>query len=111
MTPEDEQKFKDFIFQAVQSGKKETSGLVDEILYKMGDHIEEAINKNSKLNLLSNNFHAYVKEDNAWKVKAEPVIKMGENVQGFSKVSLYIVGFIASVTGAIYAIINLHNNK
>ena len=53
----------------------------------------------------------YILEDNTWKKRAEPVIKMGENVQGFGKVSLYIVGFIASVAGAILVIINIFKNK
>ena len=47
----------------------------------------------------------------AWQDKAQPVVTMGENVQGFGKVSLYVLGFIASVTGAVIMIINIFKNK
>jgi len=52
-------------------------------------------------------FQNYVIADEAWKKEAQPVIDMGENVQGFGKVSLYILGFVASVVGAIIGIIKL----
>lgn len=49
----------------------------------------------------------YIKRDDEWKVMAMPVIDMGKNVQGFGKVSLYILGFIASVSAGFYAVIEL----
>jgi len=52
-------------------------------------------------------FQNYVIADEAWKKEAQPVIDMGENVQGFGKVALYILGFVASVIGATIGIIRL----
>jgi hypothetical protein len=43
----------------------------------------------------------------AWQDKAQPVVTMGENVQGFGKVSLYLLGFVSALIGAIVLIINL----
>jgi len=45
MTPEEKQHFEEFLVKAVQSGKKETSGLVDLVIHKQEDHIEKAINR------------------------------------------------------------------
>ena len=82
--------------------------------------IENSIEKtvNGKIRILTEEFrehktvvNQYIKDDTEWKGKAEPVIQMGENVQGFGKVSLYILGFIASVAGAIAVIINLLRDK
>lgn len=113
MTPEQQQHFDDLIIKAVQSGKQETSGLVDTILHKIDSHIEESINRNvnGKINLLTQKVDNYVKQDNEWKIKAEPVIQMGQQVQGFGKVSLYIVGFVASVGGAVLLIINMFKKE
>lgn len=75
--------------------------------------IKETIqeNVNGKIDIISRKLDTYIKEDNEWKVRAEPVILMGENVRGFGKVSLYVVGFVASVSGAVILIINLFKNK
>jgi len=69
------------------------------------------LNVNGKIRVLTEKMDNYIKSDEEWKKQAEPVIKMGENVQGFGKVSLYILGFVAAVTGAIISIINIVNKK
>jgi len=66
---------------------------------------------NGKIDNLHNKLDSYIESDNDWKTKAEPVLQMGKNVQGFGKVSLYIVGFVASVAGAILVVINLLKEK
>lgn len=66
---------------------------------------------NGKIDKIDAKLDTYIKEDTEWKQKAEPVIKMGENVQGFGKVSLYIIGFIASAIGVIIGIIKLMEKK
>lgn len=104
---------KEYIFQAIQAGKKETSGLVDTIMKKVDTQIELSINKNvnGKIDRLHSKLDNYIEEDTKWKNTAEPVIKMGENVAGFGKVSLYILGFVASVTGAIIGLIKIFEKK
>lgn len=82
--------------------------------------IENSIEKtvNGKIRILTEEFrehkttvNQYIIDDTDWKQKAQPVIQMGENVQGFGRVSLYVVGFIASVTGAVIMIINIFRDK
>ena len=84
------------------------------------DTIGKSIDKtvNGKISILTEEFrehkiivNQYIKEDNEWKTKAEPVIQMGENVAGFGKVSLYIVGFVASVAGAILVLLKLFRKE
>lgn len=109
----EEERIKEYIFQAHQAGKQETSGLVDHILRKMDDKIKITIKEtvNGKIDRLHDKLDGYIREDTDWKTKAEPVIKMGENVAGFGKVSLYVLGFIASVTGAVIGLIKLFEKK
>lgn len=74
------------------------------------ESIEEAVGKaikthvNGKIDGLRKDFQEYVKDDTEWKVKAQPVIKMGENLQGFSKVTLYLLGLLAASIAAILAV-------
>lgn len=69
------------------------------------------IHVNGKIDILSNKLDSYITDDTEWKKRAEPVIRMGENLAGFGKVSLYLVGFVASVVGAILVVINLLEKK
>ena len=109
MNPQEKQHFEDLLIKAIQSGKRETSDLVDMVIHKIEPAVEKAVEKyvNGKLDNYIRDDMAWKSLDADWKARAEPVIKMGENVAGFSKVSLYIVGFVASVAGAILVIINL----
>jgi len=65
------------------------------------------LNVNGKIRVLTEKMDDYIKSDEDWKKQAEPVIKMGENVQGFGKVSLYVIGFVAAISGAIMGVIKL----
>jgi len=110
----------DLFLRAIQSGKKETSDLVDMVIHKIEPAVQQAVDKsiNGKLYKIIEEqkehkeiVKDYIKEDMEWKSRAEPVIAMGKNVQGFGKVSLYMLGFVASVAGVIIYILNLWGRK
>ena len=113
MTPQQKDEFEGLIVKAIQAGKAETSGLIHEIIHRMEPTIENSIkiHVNGKIDRLHSKLDNYIADDTEWKKQAEPVIKMGESVQGFGKVSLYMLGFIASATGAIVTITKLINSK
>ena len=102
----DEQKFKEYIFQAVQSGKQETSGLVDMIMHKMESKIEESINKNvnGKMDRMHTKIDNYIITDNAWKDKYSPYLEGIVGVSVGGKIMLKILFGFASIGGAILAI-------
>lgn len=76
---------------------------IEEKVLKPEEAIKSIYETNQKmLEMLENHFE----KDALWKDRAEPVIQMGINVQGFGRVSLYILGFIASVSAGFYALTN-----
>lgn len=106
--------FEGLLVKAVQSGKRETSDLVDSVIHKMSIHIDSAVEKsvekhiNGKITKLTKELqdHQIVVtqhyiDDKEWKEQAAPILELGRNVTGFGKVSLYVLGFVASVLGAI----------
>lgn len=101
MTEQDKQHFEGLLVKAVQAGKQETSGLVDMIMHEIKSRDEA---RDAKINALDEKFEAFT-------IRAEPVLKMGENVEGFGKVSLYILGFFASVSGVVFSIIHFIKEK
>lgn len=100
-----QQIIKETVAHAKNSFFSEDSKLADHILQKMGGHIESTIDK--KLKPLEDKLDNYIVSDNKWKEEAQPVIEMGKNVQGFGKVSLYILGFVTSVSAGFYAFMEL----
>lgn len=86
-----------------------TQEQLKEIQNAVGKAIQTHVN--GKIDKLTVKVDAYIADDLQWKQQAEPVIKMGENVQGFGKVSLYIVGFVAAVAGAFISITNLFKEQ
>jgi len=135
MTPEDKKYFEEFLFKAVQSGKKETSDLVADILTKMkpmiaveiADGIETNVNgKIRKLTTIVEGHNTmvdvYIKEDKAdnermkeetikWRKDADDKLQLVGNVQGFGKVALYFGGFVITIGGAVALLLKwLHNN-
>jgi len=90
------------IVKAVQSGKQETSGLVAMIMHKIENELDPAIKKhvNGQFNDFKHEFRDYVESDIKWKDDARPVIEMGKNLQGASKVMLYLTGFVITIGGA-----------
>lgn len=87
--------------------------MTEEHLKEIQDAVGVAIKThvNGKIDRINDKFDAYIKSDMEWKEKAQPVLDMGNNVQGFGKVSLYILGFVASVAGAIAVIVNLLRDR
>lgn len=95
MNHEDREHFEGLIVKAVQAGKQETSGLVADI--------------KTKFHLLDDKIDNYIKEDKEWKEEAQPVIDMGKNIAGFSKITKMIIG-IGAVIGSIYGLVTWINN-
>jgi len=103
MTPEDKAHFEDVIVKAVQSGKQETSGLVDTIMHKMEKGIEESINRNvnGKIKRLDEKIDAYIISDNEWKDRYSPYLEGLANITGSGKIILWMAIFASTVIGAI----------
>lgn len=87
MNEKDRAHFDELILKAVQSGKQETSGLVADI--------------KTKFHLIDDKIGNYIKEDMKWKEEAQPVIDMGKNIAGFSKVTKIIIG-VGGAIGSLY---------
>lgn len=105
-TTASDQKMKEYLFQAVQSGKSETSGLVALILHKMEEHIENSVNRNvnGKIIGLVQKVDDYIKTDNEWKEEYQPYIKGLANVSGGVKIMVWCAVGISAVIGAIMGI-------
>ena len=115
MTPEQKQEFKDLIYQAVQAGKQETSGLVDLVIHKIEPAVEKSIEKyvNGKIRNMDKKLDDYIKDDNAYKVKdmewkklANPAVELGNNTRVFGKVGMYLVGVVGAIGGIFLMIKN-----
>ncbi len=106
MKEDEYQKFEELLIRAVQSGKKETSDLVDTIIHKMEHKIDEAINKsvNGKIKAIDTKIDAYIVSDNEWKEKYSPYLEGLQSVTISGKIVLWIAGFITATIGAYYAI-------
>ena len=99
---------KDTIYLASQSTKRENSSFVSDIISKMDKTIKISVAEhiNGKISQIKLMMENYIQSDNEWKEQANPVLDMGRNVQGFGKVSLYILGFFAAIAGAVFYIID-----
>ena len=112
-----EQELKQFITQAIkeahslglESGAKETSGLVHEVLHRIEPAVEKSIEKyvNGKIRSLDKKIDDYIISDLKWKEVITPQIQMVQNLQGFGKVSMYVIGFLSAILGLVLLIINL----
>lgn len=76
---------------------------IKEIQKTIAISIEKHVN--GKIKSLDKKFGEYVNKDEEWKKRAEPVIQMGQNIQGFGRVSLYFLGFISAVGGVILLLV------
>lgn len=108
MTPEEREHFENLIVKAVQSGKKETSDLVDTILHRIEPVVAKAIEThvNGKIRAIDAKFDAYIVDDNKWKEKALPAINIGLNALTFGSVSVGLLKFVAILgvaCGFVYA--------
>jgi hypothetical protein len=92
-----QQVIKDTAYMVANSTNKEHSRFISELR----DNNTLLVNE---FNLFKQEVREYIKRDDEWKETAMPVIEMGKNVQGFGKVSLYILGFLASVSAGFYTL-------
>jgi len=106
MSEQEKQEFKDFIFQAVQSGKQETSGLVDDIIHRVDNSIGVAVEKhvNGKIRNLTAIVSDHIEHDKEWKNKADEKLEVITNIKGFGKVTAYIMGVVLAIATAWTAI-------
>lgn len=111
MTPEDRQHFEDLIVKAVQSGKQETSGLVELILHRIEPVVATSIEKNvnGKINKLTDKLDDYIKSDNQWKSEYEPFLKGVASVSFSGKILLKLVVVIGTILGVYLTIKNTLN--
>lgn len=100
MTEQDKEYIKQAtVLDSLVSNVKSLMVSVSEITKRLGD-------TDSKLDLHIASFEAYKEADEKWKQTATPVIQMGQSVQGFGKVTLYILGFFAAVATAVFTAIS-----
>lgn len=99
-------KIEDLIVKAVQSGKQETSGLVEMVIHKIEPAIEKAVEKhvNGKIRAIDTKIDIYIKEDLEWKSKALPVIDSGTKVLNFGTVGVGLLKFV-TVFGVAFGFI------
>lgn len=71
---------------------------------KLIDMLQE---QNKKADAHRTAFEIYVKEDVAWKEAADKKLEVVGSVQGFGKVSLYILGFLAALGAGVTLIYKL----
>lgn len=119
MTPEDIRNYiKDTVYTAVQSTKEENSGLIGDIQRILNKEIAKAIelNVNGKIRAIDTKFDTYVREDNEykenkketddiWRKGVDDKLEIVTNLQGFGRVSLYVMGFVAllgTVVGLVF---------
>jgi len=122
MTPQDFEKLEGLIVKANQSGKQETSGLVDHITKKMEHLIEDSINKNvnGKINSLSKKVDDYIivdiswkEQDTQWKNNVIPYIETVKKFENFGTIGTTLLKallLIGGVIGAVYTFIKYLRN-
>lgn len=98
--------FKDFLNTARQSGKAESSALVNEIFKRIDENIEASVKKhvNGKISEIKDKLDDYVKSDLKWKAEYEPYIKGLANVSSAAKIFIWVCSGITALSTAIVAI-------
>jgi hypothetical protein len=110
MTPQDRQHFEDILVKAVQSGKKETSDLVDDILHKIEPIIKDSIqtNVNGKIDKINQKMDDYIISDLKWKDSVKPSIEimrtLTDTTVGVSWLLKSVI-ILGSAVGVIYGLI------
>lgn len=97
-----DEKIKDYLFQAVQSGKAENSGLVDEMFKRIDARIGEAVEKhvNGKIRGLTLKLDNYIASDDSWKEEVKPSIDVMKSIQVTTSVSIWVLKAIIVIGGA-----------
>ncbi len=104
-----EEAIKEYLDRAMAIGKGNTSDMASHILEKIDQKIGEGIEKyvNGKIRKLTDEVREHnmivqehYRKDKEWKDSAEAVLELGRNMQGTSKVILWVTGFIIAIGGA-----------
>lgn len=104
------QSLKEAHLMGLQSGKQETSGLVDQIIHKMEDKLDTAIHRgiethvNGKIKAIDTKIDAYIKSDLEWKEDYTPYIKGLASVSDGGRILGKFVIFFGAVGAAVLAI-------
>lgn len=100
---------KEYLELARQSGKKETSDLVDMIMKKLENKIEESITKNvnGKITAIDKKIDAYIISDDEWKKKYSPYLEGLENITSGGKIILTIAVSLATFLGLMFGLFKL----
>lgn len=85
--------------------------MTDEQFKRLGDLIVEKIHGsvavatekyvNGKIRNLDKKIDDYIISDNEWKKAAQPTIELGNNIRGFGKVAVYLLGIGATLFAVI----------
>ena len=72
-------------------------------LEHLTNHIEKVVKLtvNGKIDRMSDRIDNYIKEDNEWKKKAEPILEMGSNVRSFGKILVSLLLLTGTIIGIL----------
>lgn len=56
---------------------------------------------NGKIDRMDLKLENYIKSDNEWKTKADPILEMGRDLRSFGKIVVVILGIAATVFGIV----------
>lgn len=56
---------------------------------------------NGKIDRMDLKLENYIKSDNEWKTKADPILEMGRDLSSFGKIVVVILGIAATVFGIV----------
>lgn len=127
MNEQEREHFEGLIVKAIQSGKKETSDLVTDIMARIENKLENTIaasiekNVNGKIRKLDEKIDVYINEDNKykeritketddWRKGADDKLKIVSDIQAFGNVGSKILGFIimlGAASGAWFSVVKL----
>ena len=101
MNKEVKEELKEFIFQAIQAGKSESSNLASDIARKIREGNSDTV---KRLDNLTNLVKTHIEHDKEWKETYTPYIKGLASISDGGKTIGKIIVFMASVGGEILAI-------
>lgn len=79
-----------------------TNGQLVQFKEEIKEHLEEVVKQtvNGKIDAIQKRLDDYIKADEAWKVRAEPVVKAFENTNWLFKLFVGLLKVIAAVGAA-----------